>query len=88
MQIVIKSTLLVAAALFLSFGVAFADDDKALPAESVISAIQAAVAAQPGLVKEVEVERERGRLVVEVEIVTDGRKTKVKIDPETHERIR
>lgn len=82
-----RSAVIAAMVLLLGAGSAAAVDE-ALPAEQVIAAIQTAVASTPGLVKEVEVEREGGRLIVEVEIVnTDGRKSKVKIDPERNERL-
>jgi hypothetical protein len=63
-------------------------NDKALPAEKVIAAIQKAVATNPGLIREVEVEREGGRLVVEVEMIRDGIESEIKIDPEKMEVIR
>jgi len=63
--------------------------DEALPAEQVIAAIRTAVAAHPGKIKEVEVERKRGRLFVEVEIVSDTEGIiKVYVDPEKGEVIR
>jgi uncharacterized membrane protein YkoI len=87
MRLMGKAAVVAAMVLFLWGGSAAAVDE-ALPAEQVIAAIQKAVASNPGLVKEVEVEREEGRLIVEVEIVgTDGRKSKVKIDPERNERL-
>ena len=74
---------LLAASLF-CLCMAPAGADQALPASQVISAIQAAVAAQPGLVKEVEVEEEDGRTYIEVDIVSsDGQKFEVKVDPVT-----
>jgi len=83
-----KIVAVVASALVFSFGSAFAADE-VLPADRVIAAIQIAVAANPGLIKEVDIDRERGRLTVEVEIIgADGRKTEVRIDPETNELIR
>lgn len=82
MKTIFRSALLTAIALFFLFGNASATDE-ALPANTVIAAIQAAVASNPGLVKEVEVEREGGQLFVEVEIITaNGRQTKVKVDAE------
>ena len=77
-----------ATALFLSFGSAFAND-RGLPADRVIAAIQTAVAANPGLITEVEVEREGGRLIVEVQIISaDGRQIEVKVDPEKNAVMR
>jgi len=74
--------------LLFSFGNAFATEE-GLPAEVIIASIQAAVADTPGLIKDVEVEKEGGKLLVEVKIIDDkGTKTKVKIDPETKTRIR
>lgn len=68
-------------AMLFSFNSAFAGNE-GLPADQVISAIQAAVAAKPGNIHEVEVEQKRGKLVVEVKIIdAKGQKTKVKIDP-------
>ncbi len=88
MRTVTRSILLTVAALLLSSAAALATDE-ALPAEQVIAAIQAAVAAQPGLVKEVEVDREGGRLIVKVDILTNkGQEVEVRIDPERNERIR
>jgi uncharacterized membrane protein YkoI len=55
----------------------------------VIAAIQTAVAANPGLIEEVDVDREGGRLIVEVKIINaDGRQIEVKVDPEENEVIR
>lgn len=82
-----RSAIFATMVLLLGVGSAVAQD-KALPPEQVIAAIQTAVASNPGLIKEVEVEREGGRLIVEVEIVTtDGRKTEIKVDPERNERL-
>jgi hypothetical protein len=82
MKTMIVSALFAATALLFSFGNAYATDE-ALPAAVVIAAIQAAVADHPGLVKEVEVERECGRLIVAVEIIdANGKRGKVKIDPQ------
>lgn len=65
-------------------------DDKGLPAEQVIAAIQAAVAAQPGMVAEVDVKIRRNQAsLVEVEIVAaDGRKHKVRVDAATRQVVR
>lgn len=64
--------------------------DKSLPADQVIAAIQAAVAAQPGQVKDVEVDQKRNQAVtVKVEIVAaDGREHEVRIDPATRQVVR
>lgn len=77
----ITSAAILTAAMLFSFNNAFAGDE-ALPANQVISAIQAAVAANPGNIHEVEVEQKQGQLIVEVKIITtDGKKVKVKVDP-------
>lgn len=64
--------------------------DKGLPADQLIAAIQAAVAAQPGQVKEVDVDEKRNnRVVVKVEIVApDGKEHEVRIDPATRQVVR
>lgn len=77
-----------ATALLLSFGSAVAKDE-GLPADRVIAAIQTAVAAHPGQITEVDVEREGGRLIVEIEIRSaDGKKIEVKVDPEQNAVLR
>lgn len=88
MQIIIRSFILVAIAILLSFGSVSADV-RGLPADKVIAAIQTAVAVYPGLIKEVEVERKHGRLIVEVKIIrSDGAKVEVKVDPENNALLR
>lgn len=70
---------------------AFADSDKGLPADQVIAAIQAAVAAHPGQVKDVEVKDRRNNqaAIVEVEIVAaDGKKHEVKVDAASRQVVR
>jgi uncharacterized membrane protein YkoI len=77
-------------AVVLSFAVAVPAwaDDKALPADQVVAAIQAAVAAYPGRVKDVEVKEENWRLIVEVEIVGEGnRKREIKVDASTRQVV-
>lgn len=87
MSFVKRSAVLTAGALLFVSVSAFANDE-ALPADRVVAAIQTAVASNPGLVKDVEVEREKGKLFVDVEIIgEDGRKAKVRIDPEKNERV-
>ena len=82
------ATVFAAAKLHFSFKSAF-DGSEGLPSDQVISAIQAAVAANPGNIHEVEVEQKQGKLIVEVKIIdAQGQKTKVKIDPEKNEVIR
>lgn len=80
----------IAAAAAVTSVPAFADSDKGLPADQVIAAIQAAVAAQPGQVKDVEINDRRNQSsVVEVEIVAaDGKKHEVKIDAATRQVVR
>lgn len=81
-------TIFTAIMLLFSFNSAFADNE-GLPADRVITAIQTAVAENPGLIHEVEVDQELGKLVVEVKIIdAKGKKTKVKIDPEKNEVMR
>ncbi len=71
--------------LALASPVAKAADNERLPSEKVIAAIQAAVSAHPGEIKEVEVDEKRGRLLVEVTIIgADGVKKEVQIDPTTN----
>lgn len=81
---------LCAIAVGLLAGPALARDDRAvgLPAEQLIAAIRTAVAAHPGTVSEVEVERERGRTLVEVKILDDVGERRVKVDPERNEVVR
>jgi len=63
-------------------------DDKALPADQVVAAINAAVASYPGRVKEVEVKEENRRLIVEVEIIGEGnRKREIKVDSQTRQVV-
>ncbi len=64
-------------------------DDRGLQADQVIAAIRTAVAARPGNVKEVEVDREGGRTLVKVEIVEPGgREAELRVDPERNEIVR
>jgi hypothetical protein len=52
-----------------------------LTAEQVIASVKTAAAAKPGSVLELEAERERGKLVCEVEILAeDGKKYEVVVD--------
>ena len=78
-------------AVLLAFAspVASAADEERLPPQQVIAAIQAAVAANPGEIKEVEVDRKRGRLVVEVTIIgTDGAKREINVDPANNQVVK
>lgn len=84
----IGSTTFTAIMLLFSFNNAFADSE-GLPADRVIAAIQTAVAANPGLIHEVEVEQKLGKLIIEVKVIdAKGQKIKVKVDPEKNEVIR
>jgi hypothetical protein len=71
-------------------GVAHADKTTpALAADHVIACIRTAVAAQAGLVKEVEVEYKRGQWLCEVEIVDDtGQKYELSIDVTTNQVVK
>jgi hypothetical protein len=66
--------------------------DKATPAlaaDHVIACIRTAVAAQAGLVKEVEVEYKRGQWLCEVEVVDDtGQKYELYVDVTTNQVIK
>lgn len=60
--------------------------DESLPAEQVISAIQAAVAAHPGEVQEVDIDKKDDLLLVKVEIKgSDGKEHDVRVNPATGE---
>ncbi|MBE7369975.1 PepSY domain-containing protein [Ramlibacter pallidus] len=66
-----------------------ADKDETLPVTQLVAAIQAAVAAHPGNVKEVEVKKQKDRMLVEVEIyAADGKKQEVKVDAQTSQVVR
>ena len=61
-----------------------AETEVALPAPTIIRAINAAVAAKPGDIKGVEAESEGGVTKVEVEIVAaDGKEYEVSVDAKT-----
>lgn len=67
---------------------AFANATAKLPAEKVIAAIQLAVAKYPGQVKEVEVDEEFGRMIVDVKIESDkGMDETVKVNVDKNEVI-
>ncbi len=74
----------------LSSGASFAaDKDETLPVTQLVAAIQAAVAAHPGNVKEVEVKKQKDRMLVEVEIYgADGKKQEIKVDGQTAQVVR
>jgi hypothetical protein len=71
-------------------GVAHADKTTpALAADHVIACIRTAVAAQAGLVKEVEVEYKRGQWLCEVEIVDDtGQQYELSVDVTTNQVVK
>ena len=61
----------------------------ALAADHVIACIRTAVAAQAGLVKEVEVKHKRGQWLCEVEIVDDtGQKYELRVDVSTNQVVK
>ena len=74
----------------LAGGTSFAaDKDEVLPVTQLVAAIQAAVAAQPGNVKDVEVKKKRDKLLVEVEIYgADGKKHEIMVDGQTAQVVR
>jgi hypothetical protein len=62
---------------------------KALAADHVIACIQAAVAAQAGLVKEVEVEYEGAQWLCEVKLVDEiGKRHKLHVDVATNQVVK
>lgn len=52
-----------------------------LGARQIIHAVNAAAKAHPGLIKDVDVERENGKLFVEVEMLQAGKEVKVLVTP-------
>ena len=72
-----------------SFGVAHAEKaTRALAADHVIACIKTAVAAQAGLVKEVEVEYEGARWLCEVKLVDEvGKRHKLHVDVATNQVV-
>ena len=70
-------------------GAAHADKStRALAADHVIACIRTAVAAQAGLVKEVDVKYKRGQWLCEVEIVDDtGQKYELSVDVTTNQVV-
>lgn len=57
----------------------------AVPAEQVIASIRTAIAAQPGDVRAVEIENERGKSLCEIEILAPNGKTyEVEVDVATN----
>ena len=70
--------------------VAHADKNtQALAADHVIACIRTAVSVQPGLVKEVEAEYERGQWLCEVKLVDDaGKRHKLHVDVATNQVVK
>lgn len=63
--------------------------DKAITAQQTISCINTAIAARAGMIENIDIEREGGRIVCEVEIVeTDGRDYNVVVDVVDNKVIR
>jgi hypothetical protein len=80
------------ATLLVIAGVVVAHADKttpALAADHVIACIRTAVAAQAGLVKEVDVKYKRGQWLCEVDIVDDaGQRYELSVDVTTNQVVR
>jgi hypothetical protein len=72
------------------FGVAYADKaTRGLAADHVIACIKTAVAAQAGLVKEVEVEYEGAQWLCEVKLVDEtGKRHKLHVDVATNRVVK
>jgi uncharacterized membrane protein YkoI len=70
--------------------VAHADKNtQALAADHVIACIRTAVAVQPGMVKEVEAEYERGQWLCEVKLVDEaGKRHKLHVDVATNQVVK
>ena len=70
--------------------VAHADKNtQALAADHVIACIRTAVAVQPGLIKEVEAEYERGQWLCEVKLVDEaGKRHKLHVDVATNQVVK
>lgn len=66
-----------------------ANSDEGVTAEQAIACIKTAAANAPGRVESLEVDRERGQLMCEVEIVADdGSESEVHIDVATNKVVR
>ena len=73
-------------ALVLACGaqIGLADDDKGLPADQVVSAIQVVASVHEGMIKDVEIEEKDKQRLVEVTVVgSDGKETEVYVDPKS-----
>ncbi|NJK60818.1 MAG: hypothetical protein HC918_12030 [Oscillatoriales cyanobacterium SM2_1_8] len=67
-----------------SSGLAWADDRReAASLEQAIGCLRAAVAARPGQVKDLDIERQDNRLVCKVDIVSGDNEFEVKVDAGT-----
>jgi hypothetical protein len=82
-----------AVTLFLTGGYALAatssQSTSALTADEAIACIRAAVAAQAGLVKEVEGDDEKGKRLCEVKIVDEtGKRHKLHVDVQTNQVVK
>jgi len=65
------------------------ETSKALAADHVIACIRTAVAAQAGLVKEVEGDDEKGKRLCEVKIVDEtGKRHKLHVDVQTNQVVK
>src|SRR5690606_4526946 len=79
-----------AAALALAVGApaAMANDDRGLPADQVISAIETVATSHQGNVKDVEVdEKDNQRLVQATAVDGEGKKTEARVDPQTSQIV-
>jgi len=79
-----------AAALALAVGApaAMANDDRGLPADQVISAIETVATSHKGNIKDVEIDEKDNQLLVEVTVVdADGKETEVRVDPQTSQIV-
>jgi len=61
-----------------------ADDDKGLPADQVVSAIQVVASVHEGQIKDVEIEEKDKQTLVEVTVIgNDGKEKEVYVDPQS-----
>src|SRR5690554_603195 len=80
-----------AAALALAVGApaVMAADDRGVPADQVITAIETVASAHQGNIKDVEIDEKDNRLLVEVTVVdADGNETEVRVDPQTGQIVK
>lgn len=77
------------AALGFAIPAAYADSDESVTAKQMVDAINAAEKQAPGRITEIDVERKKGKIVVEIETVDgSGKESKVWIDPETNQMVK